>query len=463
LARAGTITTSHGVIHTPAFVAVGTKATVKSLNPEQVKDIGVEMVLGNTYHLYLQPGDETVREAGGIGKFMNWPGPTMTDSGGFQVFSLGAAYGKGVSKITTITTPEPLLRKEGRNSSRPAKGEWPEAEGVGSLAKVDDDGVSFKSHLDGSIHYIAPEKSIQIQYNLGADIIFAFDECTSPAEDLKYQAEALERTHRWAERSLAEHQRICSAEENIFSRSSLTPSLRDGTPPPVASQKIFSSAAKPVTDFFERRVGERERQGEKISNGVAIFGIVQGGREESLRKKSAKIIAKTNVDGKYFDGFGIGGSFAKKDMSSAVKWVNEILPEDKPRHLLGIGEPEDLFMGVENGVDLFDCVAPTRLGRNGTLYTKSGKIIIMNKQYRNDYSPVEKDCGCYTCSPRLGGAGYTKAYLAHLFHGKEMLAGTLASIHNLYFIVNLVKNIRQSILDGTFFDFKNKFLYNYRN
>jgi len=190
---------------------------------------------------------------------------------------------------------------------------------------------------------------------------------------------------------------------------------------------------------------------------------VQGGREESLRKKSAKIIAKTNVDGKYFDGFGIGGSFAKKDMSSAVKWVNEILPEDKPRHLLGIGEPEDLFMGVENGVDLFDCVAPTRLGRNGTLYTKSGKIIIMNKQYRNDYSPVEKDCGCYTCSPRLGGAGYTKAYLAHLFHGKEMLAGTLASIHNLYFIVNLVKNIRQSILDGTFFDFKNKFLYNYRN
>ncbi|MEK7190222.1 MAG: tRNA guanosine(34) transglycosylase Tgt, partial [Patescibacteria group bacterium] len=187
----------------------------------------------------------------------------------------------------------------------------------------------------------------------------------------------------------------------------------------------------------------------------ALFGIVQGGCEESLRKQSAKIISETNVDGKYFDGFGIGGSFAKEDMSSAVKWVNEILPEEKPRHLLGIGEPEDLFMGIENGVDLFDCVAPTRLGRNRTLYTKQGKIIIMNKQYRNDFSPVENDCGCYSCQ------NYTRAYIAHLFHGKEMLAGTLASIHNLYFIVNLVKKIRQSIIDDTFYEYKKEFLERY--
>ena len=384
LARAGVIKTPHGEIHTPAFVAVGTKATVKSLNPEQVKDVGVEVVLGNTYHLYLQPGDEIVRGAGGIGKFMNWPGPTMTDSGGFQVFSLGTAYGKDISKITRITDPSLLIPERFDDTDAPR------------LAKIGQDGVSFKSHLDGSIHYITPEKSIQIQHNLGADIIFAFDECTSPAEDLRYQEEALERTHRWAERSLAEHLKL--------------------------------------------------NKGNKIS----LFGIIQGGRNEKLRKKSAQFIGNLG-----FDGFGIGGSFAKEDMSSAVKWVNEILPEDKHRHLLGIGEPEDLFMGVENGVDLFDCVAPTRLGRNGTLYTKEGKIIIMNKQFREDYSPVEKDCGCYTCK------NYTRAYLAHLFHGKEMLGGTLASLHNLYFIVNLVKDIRQSILDGSFPEFKEEFLGGY--
>jgi queuine tRNA-ribosyltransferase len=387
LGRVGVLTTPHGDILTPAFVAVGTKATIKSLNPEQVRDAGTEVVLGNTYHLYLQPGDEIVRDAGGIGKFMNWSGPMMTDSGGFQVFSLGVAYGKDISKITKIIDPSLLIPERFDDSDAPR------------LAKIGNDGVSFKSHLDGSVHYITPEKSIQIQHNLGADIIFAFDECTSPAEDLKYQEEALERTHRWAERSLKEHLILNSPQ--------------------------------------------------------ALFGIVQGGREESLRKKSAKIIAETNVDGKYFDGFGIGGSFAKEDMSSAVKWVNEILPEEKPRHLLGIGEPEDLFMGIENGVDLFDCVLPTRLGRNGTIYTKFGKIIITNKKFRNNFEPIEKDCGCYTCK------NYTRAYIAHLFHGKEMLAGTLSSIHNLYFIVNLVKKIRQSIVEDSFFEYKKDFLENY--
>jgi queuine tRNA-ribosyltransferase len=427
LGRAGVLTTSHGEIFTPAFVAVGTKATVKSLNPEQVKEAGTQVVLGNTYHLYLQPGDEIVRSAGGMGKFMNWNGPTMTDSGGFQVFSLGVAYGKEISKIIKVTDPSLLIPERFDDSDAPR------------LAKIGQDGVSFKSHLDGSIHYITPEKSIQIQHNLGADIIFAFDECTSPSEDLKYQEEALGRTHRWAERSLVEHQKL-SAEEKASLAGSLSPRARGALP-------LGSSAC------------ETPRNGTFSS---ALFGIVQGGRDENLRKKSAKFIGSLS-----FDGFGIGGSFAKEDMSTAVKWVNEILPEEKPRHLLGIGEPEDLFMGIENGVDLFDCVAPTRLGRNGTIYTKSGKIIIMNKKYRNDFSSLDEGCGCFTCKNLVSyGAecsrlGYTKAYVAHLFHGKEMLAGTLASIHNLYFIVNLVKRIRQSILDDNFFEFKEEFLKEY--
>lgn len=394
LGRVGVLETPHGVIETPAFVTVGTKATVKSLNSDQVREAGAQVVLGNTYHLFLQPGDEIVRDAGGIGKFMNWKGPTMTDSGGFQVFSLGAAYGKDISKVVKITDPSLMIPERFDDSDAPR------------LAKIGQDGVSFKSHLDGSIHYITPEKSIQIQHNLGADIIFAFDECTSPAEDLKYQTEALERTHMWAKRCLAEHLKL-----------------------------------------------EEEKKGNFPQ---ALFGIVQGGREESLRKMSAKVISEMQIGGKGFDGFGIGGSFAKEDMSTAVKWVNEILPPEKPRHLLGIGEPEDLFMGIENGVDLFDCVLPTRLGRNGTIYTKTGKFIIMNTKYRNDHSKIEEDCECYTCQ------NYTRAYIAHLFHGKEMLAGTLASTHNLYFIVNLVKRIRQSIIDDNFFEFKKEFLANYK-
>lgn len=426
LGRVGILETSRGIIHTPAFVPVGTKATVKSLNPEQVSTSGAEVVLANTYHLYLQPGDEIVAKAGGLGKFMNWPGPTMTDSGGFQVFSLGAAYGKDISKVTKITDPSLMIPERFDDALAPR------------LAKVGQDGVSFKSHLDGSIHYITPEKSIEIQHNLGADIIFAFDECTSPTEDLKYQEEALERTHSWAKRSLEEHQRICS-----IKKDSLTGSLSE-------------SADSALT--LDPSVCERPSD-QTFFTSPSLFGIVQGGRDENLRKKSAKFMAELTVsDGlalRGFEGFGIGGSFAKEDMSTAVKWVNEVLPEDKPRHLLGIGEPEDLFMGVENGVDLFDCVAPTRLGRNGTIYTKNGKMIIMNKQFRDDFTPIESDCTCYTCT------NYTRAYVAHLFHGKEMLGGTLASIHNIHFIVNLVKDMRQAIIDDNFYDFKEEFLTQY--
>lgn len=314
-----------------------------------------------------------------------------------------------VSNLSPLSDPSLLIPERFDDSYAPR------------LAKIGQDGVSFKSHLDGSIHYITPEKSIQIQHNLGADIIFAFDECTSPTEDLRYQEEALERTHRWAERSLAEHKRL--AQESALRRSH---SVLEGQDHSVRSEDSFKHSP-------------------------ALFGIVQGGRDENLRKKSAEFIGALD-----FDGFGIGGSFAKEDMSTAVKWVNEILPEGKPRHLLGIGEPEDLFMGIENGVDLFDCVAPTRLGRNGTIYTKEGKIIIMNTEFRTDFKPIEEGCECYTCK------NYTRAYIAHLFHGKEMLAGTLASTHNLYFIVNLVKKIRQSILEDNFYEFKEEFLRGYK-
>ena len=442
LGRVGTLQTPHGIINTPAFVSVGTKATIKSLNPDQVRGTGAEVVLGNTYHLYLQPGDEIVRKAGGIGKFMNWSGPTMTDSGGFQVFSLGAAYGKDtrlndtvgqVSKVMKLA--EILLIPERFDDSDAPR-----------LAKIGNDGVSFKSHLDGSIHYITPEKSIEIQHNLGGDIIFAFDESTSQVEDLRYQKEALDRTHAWAKRCLARHLELEGGK-----RSDL-----------------------------------KGAQGPTLRSPQALFGIVQGGRDEELRKKSAKFIAELKVEDGFalrgFEGFGIGGSFAKEDMNTAVRWVNEFFPKDKPRHLLGIGEPEDLFMGIENGVDLFDCVLPTRLGRNGTIYTKQGKISITNTKYREDFSPLEEDCPCYTCSggesssqekgrtlgmqkgSTLGNAtakGYTRAYIAHPFRGKEILAGTLASIHNLHFIVNLVKKIRQSIIDDTFYEFKDEFLKNY--
>ncbi len=384
LGRAGVIETPHGKINTPAFVSVGTKATVKAITPEQLLELGAEVVLANTYHLYLDPGPERMQKFGGLHKFMNWSGPTMTDSGGFQVFSLGAAYGKELSKVVSITDPRQMLEE------RSLEGEAP------SLAKIGADGVSFRSHHDGSLHYITPEKSIDIQHHIGADIIFAFDECTSPSETFAYQEEALDRTHRWAKKSLEYHKSKPNAETQ------------------------------------------------------ALFGIVQGGREESLRKKSAEFIG-----GLEFDGFGIGGSFAKEDMETAVKWVNEILPEEKPRHLLGIGEPEDLLMGIENGVDLFDCVAPTRNGRGGTLYTHKGKVNIRNAEFRDDTNTLDSECGCYVCK------NYSRAYLCHLFRTHEMLGGTLGSIHNLYFIINLVKRARQAILDNNFREFKNVFLSKY--
>ncbi len=394
LARAGIIKTPHGEIKTPAFVTVATKGTAKALTPEMLVDAGVQVALANTYHMYLQPGDELVEKAGGLGKFMNWSGPTMTDSGGFQVFSLGAAYGKDISKITKITDPSLQIAERSIDSEIPR------------LASIGNDGVSFRSHLDGSLHYITPERSIEIQHNLGADMIFAFDECTSPTETEHYQEESLDRTHAWAKRSLVHHHKLLS--EN--------------------------------------------------KKDIALFGIVQGARFENLRKKSAEVLRDMKTeDGKGFDGFGIGGSFAKVDMESAVEWTTKILPEDKPRHLLGIGEPEDLLMGIERGIDLFDCVLPTRNGRNGTLYTRKGKINIMNAQFTDDFGPIDDRCGCYTCK------NYTRTYVSHLFRAKEMLAATLASIHNIYFLTHLVIGAREALVDGRFEQYKDVFLKEYLN
>jgi queuine tRNA-ribosyltransferase len=386
LCRVGKISTPHGEILTPAFVTVGTKGTVKSLTPEQIKETSVQTIICNTYHLYLEPGDENVKKMGGLHKMMNWNGPLMTDSGGFQVFSLGVAYGSGLSKIAHGKTDELLLSDTKEENDKP------------KIAKIDPNGVMFRDHVRGDAHYFTPEKSIEIQHNLGADIIFAFDECTSPNESDHYQAEALDRTHRWAKQSLNYHKSKPNAETQ------------------------------------------------------ALFGIVQGGRSEKLRKESAEFIGSLD-----FDGFGIGGSFDKEDMNKAVNWVNEILPKEKPRHLLGIGEPEDLFMAVENGCDLFDCVAPTRVARNGGAYTHSGKINLMNEKWKVDFGPIDAKCDCYTCK------NYSASYIAHLFRAKEMLASTLVSIHNIYFLSSLVKKMREEILVGDYDKFKKEFLLNYNN
>lgn len=397
LARVGIIHTPHGDVETPAFITVGTKATVKSLTVEQIKEyVGAECVLANTYHLYLKPGDELVAKHGGFAKMMGWHGPTFTDSGGFQVFSLGQALGHGVGKIATSKEISANEAKSKSQVKREAKEEKVTHE---KLASIDDEGVTFKSIHDGSEHRFTPERSMQIQHNLGADMFFAFDECTSPLAPIEYQREAIDRTHAWAKRSLEEHKRLG-----------------------------VSSAT-----------GEMQ----------ALFGVVQGGAYEDLRKESAKVLGAMD-----FDGYGIGGSFTKEDMGTAVRWVNGILPEGKPRHLLGIGEPMDILLGIENGVDTFDCVSPTRIARNGAIYTLDGRINLNNAQYRDDMSPLSDDKSWYTHR-------YTKAYLSHLFRSDEILAATLASIHNLKFLTTLCEDARKHLLTGTFKEFKNIFIERY--
>lgn len=421
LMRAGIIETPHGKIETPAFVSVGTKSTVKGLTADMIRDTGAQVVLANTYHLYLQPGHELVKEAGGLGKFMNWQGPTMTDSGGFQAFSLGAALGKNITKFIKNAGGEGTLTAI-TETRKKTYGDVPEE--AFRPAEIDANGVMFRSIIDGSAHYFTPEKSIEIQHALGADIIVAFDECTSPHEPLRYQQEALDRTHRWAKRSLEYHH----------------------AHPEQATKQ-------------------------------ALFAVVQGGRHEELRKESASVLMNMKIEKSVtnfknenapdatntndevqtvgFDGYAIGGSFAKEDMSTAVAWVNELLPEDKPRHLLGIGDPLDLFMAIEKGCDTFDCVIPTRNGRSGTIFTSQGKINIPNAEFRTDMREIDEEFSC----PAL--RGYTRAYLSHLFHAKEMLGPMLASVHNLYFLIELTKRIRQSIIDGKYEEYKTQFIAKY--
>jgi len=340
-ARLGVFHTPHGDLQTPVFAPVGTQASVKTLTPEHIRELGASLVLSNTYHLYLRPGDELVAEMGGLHKFMQWPNPMLTDSGGFQVFSLA------------------LTRK------------------------IDDEGVTFKSHIDGSTHRFTPEKSIAIQENLGADIIMAFDECSDP-NDHEYSRKAMERTHRWAERSLIAHKR---------------------------------------TD-------------------QALFGIVQGGVDPDLRAASAGFIASMPFPGIAIGGLSVGET--KEEMHRTLDAVTPLLPENKPRYLMGVGTPEDLINGIARGVDIFDCVLPTRLARHHAAFSSTGRLNLMNATFKRDPRPIDESCDCYTCRT------FTRAYIRHLINARELLAGTLISIHNLHALIRLVKDIRGYIAEGSF-------------
>lgn len=389
--RTGTIHTPHGDIRTPAFIPVGTKATVKAVLPESIKDIGAQAVLANAYHLFLQPGSDIVDEAGGLGKFMNWDGPTYTDSGGFQVMSLGTGYKKVLSEQFAGTG------KKGRDGS-----DLEVAENKIRRAHIDDDGVTFRSHLDGTKLRFTSEVSMRIQHELGADIIFAFDELTTLLNSREYQEEALERTRLWAERCLVAHKQL-----------------------------TIDRADKPYQQ---------------------LFGVIQGAQYEDLRRKAARDLGSMEVDGQSFDGFGIGGALEKENLGTIVEWVSEELPENKARHLLGISEPDDLFAAIEAGADTFDCVNPSRVARNAAIYSPDGRFNITRAEFKRNFSPLVEGCDCYTCTH------YTKAYLHHTFKAKEMIANTLATIHNEHYTVKLVDSIRDSIDNGTFAELKEETL-----
>jgi queuine tRNA-ribosyltransferase len=347
-ARAGVFSTPHGDIFTPIFAPVGTQATVKALTPRQLQEINASLVLANTYHLHLRPGDDLIAELGGLHHFMNWPGPILTDSGGFQVFSLA----------------------DNRN--------------------VDDDGVTFKSHLDGSNHRLTPEKSISIQENLGADIIMAFDECAPPS-DRVYSERAMLRTHAWAERCLH---------------------------------------AKTRTD-------------------QALFGIIQGGVFPDLRQASAEFIRSLGFPGHAIGGLSVGET--KSEMYAALEVVDEALPQEKPRYLMGVGTPSDLIECIQRGIDIFDCVLPTRLARHNAAFSKHGRLNLVNAAFARDSQPIDDSCSCYTCQH------FSRAYLRHLITAREMLSATLISIHNLHMVIHLAADIRQAILEGRFDVFARQF------
>jgi queuine tRNA-ribosyltransferase len=349
-ARAGVFHTPHGDIATPVFAPVGTQATVKAVTPAQLHELGVTLLLSNTYHLYLRPGDERIAALGGLHRFMNWQKPILTDSGGFQVFSLTG------------------------------------------IRKIDEDGVTFKSHIDGSMHRFTPEKSIAVQENLGADIIMAFDECALP-HDREYSQQAMIRTHAWAERCLRA----------------------------------------------------------KSHPGQALFGIVQGGVFLDLRKQSAECIASLGFPGHAIGGLSVGET--KPEMHAVLELVDGILPEDKPRYLMGVGTPEDLIQGVLRGIDIFDCVLPTRLARHNAVLTRTmGRLNLVNAVYTDDPDPIDTMCLCYTCRH------YSRAYLRHLIVAKEMLSATLLSIHNIHTLLQLTQDMRQAIIENRFSIFASEYL-----
>jgi queuine tRNA-ribosyltransferase len=358
-ARAGIMHTDHGDIPTPCFMPVGTQATVKTLDQSDLTKLDAPIILGNTYHLHLRPGEDLIHELGGLHKFMNWPRPILTDSGGFQVFSLG-------------------LQKEGK--------------GQGGLVEIDEDGVSFKSHLDGSTHRFTPESAIETQHKLGADIIMAFDECTPDNAPTDYAREAMERTHRWAERCLDKHKQLPALEYRQF-----------------------------------------------------LFGIIQGANHQELREESAKFISSLD-----FDGIAIGGESIGYNMRATeeiLSWLKPILPKDKPRYTMGVGlAPSDLLKVVAMGADMFDCVAPTRLARHGMLFVQSTdeRININNAKFVKDTGPIDDNCTCEVC------AKYTRAYIHHLFSADEMTGLRLATIHNVHFMLDLMRRAREAILEDRF-------------
>ncbi len=353
-ARRGRIATAHGTVDTPLFMPVGTQATVKTLTPEDLYEIGTGIILANTYHLNLRPGPEIVRKAGGLHRFMNYHRPILTDSGGFQVFSLA------------------------------------------KLRRVTDEGVEFSSHIDGSLHFISPEKAIDIQQDLGADIIMCFDECIPYPSTYEYAKTAMERTTRWARRCLEYHK-------------------------------------KPEQ---------------------ALFGIIQGGTYKDLRLRSAEEIVALGFPGYAIGGLSVGEP--KEIMYETIELLESRLPADKPRYLMGVGEPEDLLEGVKRGIDMFDCVLPTRLARHGTAYTATGKLVVRNAQYAEDFGPLDPECTCPVCRQ------YSRAYLRHLIKSGEILGLRLLSYHNVHFLVELMKRIRESLENNTFEVFRRSFLNKYR-
>ncbi len=393
-ARAGVFTTPHGLVETPVFMPVGTLATVKSLDPDELEAMGVQMILANAYHLSQRPGDELVRELGGLHQFMQWPRPILTDSGGFQVFSLE------------------------------------------TLRTVREEGVEFRSHHDGSRLHFTPESVMRIERNLGADVIMQFDHVIPGQSDAAAARDASERSLRWLKRCLVEFERL-GRESEVGGRKSEAPGVGPhGWMPDSSSERPSTSDSRLPTPH------------------QALFPIVQGGIHADLRREAARAIADMHD----WAGFGIGGLSVgepKPQMYGMLDVVDDALPKDRPRYLMGVGFPEDLVEGVRRGVDLFDCVAPTRMGRNGTVFTSTGRLNVKRAEHRTDPRPLDPECGCPTCRR------FSRAYLRHLYVADEMLGMRLLSLHNVHFLVALMRDARAAILDGTFDGWSRDWLQRY--